>query len=219
MMTTSNQSNEKNFFNSNLSGFAYLQRAREVIPKKGEPYYAVTIALQQGKAGESNTLYVDCIVVGGEAQHLVMKYLDKINDRGTKVSARAVMSDFYLDTFIYPKSHERKAGQAGAALKGRLLLLTAMKINGNLINELLGEVVDFGDELWPLAPYVKVEQGDENASKKVQLLQSLGYKFDDQTESFKVSNVNAKQQLQKRRHDYHERTAQNSQQYAKAKNG
>lgn len=218
-MTTSNQSNEKNFFNSNLSGFAYLQRARKVIPKKGEPYYAVTIALQQGKVGESNTLYVDCIAVGSEAQTLVEKYLDKINDRDTRVSARAVMSDFYLDPFIYSESHEKKAGQPGASLKGRLLLLTAMKINGNLINELLGEAVEFGDELWPLAPYVKVEQNDENASKKAQLLQSLGYEFEDQTESFKVSNDIAKQQLQKRRHDYHERTAQNSQQYAKAANG
>ncbi|MCP5078853.1 MAG: DUF3577 domain-containing protein [Psychromonas sp.] len=87
----------------------------------------------QDKAGETNTLYKDCNVIGKEATELVSENIDTINDLNIKVSARYVASDLYLDGFLYEEKHtavkqgKKKAGEPGLSLKGRLLKLSAMK--------------------------------------------------------------------------------------------
>ncbi len=58
----------------------------------------------QDKAGETNTLYKDCNVIGKEATELVSENIDTINDLNIKVSARYVASDLYLMGFCMKKN-------------------------------------------------------------------------------------------------------------------
>ncbi|EHJ9984860.1 DUF3577 domain-containing protein [Vibrio parahaemolyticus] len=123
--------NQKPYFDLHTTGFGLINRARLVTPKKGDPFYAVTIAACRGDDGEKT--YIDCKVVGKEAialfeQHNLDSYDFGINGND-KGSLSFVISDIYLDTFTYPSNHSTKAGQLGAGLKGRLLSVKYLKVN------------------------------------------------------------------------------------------
>ncbi|HBC3949084.1 TPA: DUF3577 domain-containing protein [Vibrio parahaemolyticus] len=123
--------NQNPYFDLHTNGFGLINRTRLVTPKKGDPFYAVTIAACRGDDGEKT--YIDCKVVGKDAialfkQHKLDSYDFSINgqDRG---SISFVISDLYLETFTYPSNHSTKAGQFGAGLKGRLLSVKYLKVN------------------------------------------------------------------------------------------
>ncbi|EHH1077200.1 DUF3577 domain-containing protein [Vibrio parahaemolyticus] len=123
--------NQKPYFDLHTMGFGLINRTRLVTPKKGDPFYAVTIAACRGDDGEKT--YIDCKVVGKEAialfeQHNLDSYDFGINGND-KGSLSFVISDIYLDTFTYPSNHSTKAGQLGAGLKGRLLSVKYLKVN------------------------------------------------------------------------------------------
>lgn len=215
-MTTSNTT-DKTFFNSNLTGFAWLQRAREITPKKGNPYLGVTLAIQQGTKDDGNTLYVDTIVVGAEAKQLVKKYMEQINNRDVRAGARIVASDMYVDPFIYQEGHA-KAGQAGASLKGRLLKLASFKLNGELVPELVYPTVTFDSEYWPLTVNVSLEGDDPDCQIKAAKLLELGYKFNDAANIFELA-PEGKDGLVERRKQFSENFDAEQQNSQKVVNG
>lgn len=47
---STNQSNEAKFFDLHTTGIGYLNRLREVTPRKGKPFMAVTVAALKGSA-------------------------------------------------------------------------------------------------------------------------------------------------------------------------
>ena len=126
--------NTATYFDSKLTGFAYFQRARWISTRKGSGYLAVTVCILQGEAGATKNLYVDCNVTGQKAKFLIDQHIPCINDRQTKVSGAVRVSDLYVDTFTYNANHP-KSGQTGVSLKGRLLNIQTMKVDGQLVPE------------------------------------------------------------------------------------
>ncbi len=118
-VTQHNSNNQaQTYFDIHTEGVAYLNRARVVKPKKGDSFYAITLAALSGETGDLNYTYIDCRVVGSEAK----KYFEALKssiDADNTVLVGFVVGDIYADAFMYEKGE--KQGQPGASIKGRLL--------------------------------------------------------------------------------------------------
>jgi len=107
-MTTST---EKSFFDLHITGLGYLNRIREVKPKKGDAFLACDIAALNGPSDDVAYVRFDTRVSGSEAQHLVRRCIQ--------------------DTFTYSKG--KRAGEQGVSLKARLLFVSWIKVDGKLV--------------------------------------------------------------------------------------
>lgn len=128
----SNQSNEAKFFDLHTTGIGYLNRIREVSPRKGKPFTCVTVAALHGSADKAEYSYIDCNVVGAEAESLIKRCQQAVEAK-KKVLVSFRIGDIWADAFTYDKGD--KKGQAGASLKGRLLFIGWIKVAGKLVYE------------------------------------------------------------------------------------
>ena len=131
-MSTSHTSEAK-FFDLHTTGIGYLNRIREVKPRgKGKPFMAVAIAALHGSTDEVEYSYIDCNVVGTEAEKLIRRCQVAV-DAEKKVLASFRVGDIWADAFTYEKGD--KKGQPGASLKGRLLFIGWIKVDGETVYE------------------------------------------------------------------------------------
>ncbi|WP_016969128.1 STY4534 family ICE replication protein [Pseudomonas tolaasii] len=129
-MSTS-QTNEAKFFDLHTTGIGYLNRIREVKPRgKGKPFMAVTVAALRGSSDDTEYSYIDCNVVGAEAEKLIRRSQAAV-EAGKKILVSFRIGDIWTDSFIYEKGE--KQGQPGASLKGRLLFIGWIKIDGESV--------------------------------------------------------------------------------------
>ena len=123
-MSTSAQ--QKNYFNLHTSGIGYLNDIRKVEPKKGNAFVACRIAALVGDSDNTEYRYFDMNVVGEEAEKLILRCQEAV-DAKKKVLISFVM----YDTFVYNKdSGNHKKGDTGVSLKGRLIRINLIKVNG-----------------------------------------------------------------------------------------
>jgi len=130
----SNQANESQYFDLHTTGIGYLNRIREVRPKGrgAKPFLAVTVAALCGSKEAVEYRYIDCNVVGAEAEKLVRRCIEAVNaEKKVLVSFR--IGDCWADPFTY--SSGPKQGQHGASLKGRLLYIGWIKVEGEFVYE------------------------------------------------------------------------------------
>lgn len=120
------------FFDLHTSGIGYLNRIREVKPRKGSPFLATTIAALRGSADDVEYSYIDCNVVGAEAEKLVRRCQQAV-EAGKKVLVAFRIGDIWADAFTYEKGE--KKGHPGASLKGRLLFIGWIKVDGENVYE------------------------------------------------------------------------------------
>ena len=122
-----NDQSEPKYFDLHVTGLGFLRRAREVVPERGKPFLAVSIAALHGQAGNARYTDFDCRVSGNQAQATIRELMAQIaNDQKVLVSFR--LGDLYATTFTY--QHGEKIGQPGVSLKARLLKLFWVKVNG-----------------------------------------------------------------------------------------
>jgi hypothetical protein len=122
------QSNESKFFDLHTTGIGYLNRIREVNVRKGPAFLACTVAALHGSADDVEYSYIDCKVAGAEAQKLVRRCKEAV-DAGKKVLVSFKIGDIWTDPFIYQNGD--KKGQPGAQLKGRLLFIGRISVDGD----------------------------------------------------------------------------------------
>ncbi|MEL3807244.1 DUF3577 domain-containing protein, partial [Pseudomonas aeruginosa] len=67
------QAQEAKYFDLHTTGIGYLNRIREVPIRRGEPFLAVTVAALHGAADSVEYSYIDCKVVGAQAEKLVRR--------------------------------------------------------------------------------------------------------------------------------------------------
>ena len=115
-------------FDLHTSGFGFFNRIRKVKPAKGKPYWAVTVAACRGDEGQKT--YFECSVVGSEAKALFDEHLS-LTSKDDKITASFKLGDQYPYTFVYGSGE--KQGQTGVCLKARLLKITYLKVNGEVI--------------------------------------------------------------------------------------
>jgi len=126
-MTTSN---ETQYFDLHVTGVGYLNRIREVKPKKGEPFLACDIAALNGPKDDVSYVRFDTRVSGADAQHLIRRCENAVKaDRKVLIGFR--LGDLWTDTFTYSKGE--RAGQQGFSLKARLLFISWIKIGKQLV--------------------------------------------------------------------------------------
>lgn len=127
---TQSFTNETQYFDLHTRGLGYLNRAREVKVRNAEPYMAVTVVALHGAADDVEYTYIDCRVTGAEADMLIRHCKEEINSEN-KVLVHFTIGDIWVSPFTYQKGD--KKGQPGASLKGRLLYLSLIKINGETV--------------------------------------------------------------------------------------
>ena len=121
--------NEDKYFNLMTTGYGFLNRVRIVTPRTGgQPYMAVACAINNGKVdadGKCPKCYIDTIVRGEQAKRVVQYLLDN-NLTDSTVQAQITIGD--IAPILWEKDGEPQAG-----LKGRLVALANVKVNGQLL--------------------------------------------------------------------------------------
>jgi hypothetical protein len=120
---------EKSYFDLHISGLGYLNRIREVKPKKGEPFLACDIAALNGPSDAPEYRRFDVRVSGKDAQHLIRRCLPAV-EADRKVLIGFKLGDLWTDIFTYAKG--KHAGEQAVSLKARLLFVGWIKVDGKL---------------------------------------------------------------------------------------
>lgn len=129
-MATSSNGNGKRYFNLHITGLGYLNRVREVKPRKGDPFLACDIAALNGPSDSVEYCRFDVKVSGADAQHLIRKCTKAVTaERKVLIGFR--LGDLWVDQFTYSKGE--KAGQPGVSLKARLLFVSWIKIDKQVV--------------------------------------------------------------------------------------
>ena len=121
---------EATYFDLHTQGLGYLNRIREVTPSRGNAFLACTIAALNGPTEAPEYRYFDVTVCGAEAQQLVNRYAEAV-DQGHKVLMGFRLGDLWTDLFRYSRGD--KAGKTGVSLKARLLFVSWIKVDGQLV--------------------------------------------------------------------------------------
>lgn len=120
------------YFNLHTSGVGYLSDIRTVTPKKGSPFLACRIAALVGAADDLEYRYFDTNVVGKEAEALIRRCEKAVNEN-KKVLISFNIADLWTDTFTYSKDTQyHKKGDVGVSLKGRLIRIDMIKVDGEV---------------------------------------------------------------------------------------
>lgn len=168
---------EAHFFDLHTSGVGYLNRVREVTVRKGKPFMACDVQALRGDSDDVEYTRFDCKVTGGEAEKLIRKCQKAVTEK-RKVLIGFRIGDIYTELFTYTSGD--KNGQPGVSLKGRLLFISFIKIDGVEVykaqpreTQSTAETVNIPDEAEQLAADDN-EVGPEERSIE-QDLQALGY--------------------------------------------
>lgn len=145
-MTTST---DKSFFDLHITGLGYLNRIREVKPKKGEAFWACDIAALNGPSDDVSYVRFDTRISGSEAQHLVRRSIQAV-DAEKKVMIGFRLGDLWTDIFTYSKG--KRAGEQGVSLKARLLFVSWIKIDGKLVYKAEPKPTDADERDTDVAP-------------------------------------------------------------------
>ncbi len=118
------------YFDLHINGFGYVNRVREVKPRKGSPFVACDIVALSGDAAEPVKTRFDCKVAGAEAERLIRRCHEEV-DADKKVMIGFRIGDLNPEIFTYENG--QKKGQQGISLKARLLFISWVKIDGELV--------------------------------------------------------------------------------------
>ncbi|NIF78102.1 DUF3577 domain-containing protein [Paraburkholderia sp. Cy-641] len=145
-----NQSVEpRKYFDLHLRGLGYLSRVRDVTARgngrsKAKPFLACAISAFHGDPNVENGIVylpLDLIVSGEKAKDAVRSVMDDANDPDVKVLAAFRSGDHYIRTF---ERTGNRAGETGAVLKGRLLKLFWIKVDGQEVYHDEGDDTEAG---------------------------------------------------------------------------
>ncbi len=192
------------YFNLHIDGIGYLERAREVTPKRGQPFMAVSVNALHGAADAVQRTRFDCRIVSKEAERLVREHMEAVNDRDTKVLVGFRLGDLYAETFTYEKGE--RAGETGVSLKARLLRIEWLKIDGETVHRRQDEAATDCEasaqpeetasterktsEAEPPAE-VRLDKSDPAFEAKKAWLKKHGYRFDGREKVWRLPQAAA----------------------------
>ncbi|AHF02280.1 hypothetical protein THIAE_06020 [Thiomicrospira aerophila AL3] len=127
-MTTVNQNavqNSNDYFNLHTKGLCYVNRFRAVSTRK-DTFYSVTLGFLRGHVDEVETTYIDCVIRNDDVLEILTQYQDAING-DSKVMAVAIVGDIFAQTY------KKRDGSLAAGIKGRLIGLNQLKVDGDVV--------------------------------------------------------------------------------------
>jgi len=131
MSESSKAPQPSSFFNLHVDGIGYLNRVRTVKPKNGQEFLACTVAALRGSDRDVSYTKFDCRVSGADAQAIVRRLESDVAAERTVIIGFRI-ADIYPELFTFEKG-DRK-GQPGVSIKGRLLRIKFVKVNGEPID-------------------------------------------------------------------------------------
>jgi hypothetical protein len=135
----STSSNGKSYFDLHITGLGYLNRIREVKPKKGDAFLACDISALTGPSDSPEYRRFDVKVSGTDAQHLIRRCEQAVQaERKVLIGFR--LGDLWTDIFTYAKG--KNAGKPGVSLKARLLFVSWIKIDGEMVYKAESKAAD-----------------------------------------------------------------------------
>ena len=143
--TSNNAQAQKKFFDLHTRGIGYLNRVRLVTTKgkggrRGESFLACAVNALHGDSEDPSTTLFDCRVSGKDAQDIVHALMPAVQDN-KKVIIGFAIGDIYAHVYER-KSKIRDANnqwketgetETTALIKGRLLQITYVKIDGEIV--------------------------------------------------------------------------------------
>lgn len=105
-MSNNTQAQEAKYFDLHTTGIGYLNRIREVPIRRGEPFLAVTVAALHGAADSVEYSYIDCKVVGAQAEKLVRRCKEAV-EAEKKVLISFRIGDIWADPSPTRKARKR----------------------------------------------------------------------------------------------------------------
>jgi hypothetical protein len=137
-------SSSKSYFDLHIIGLGYLNRVREVKPRKGDPFLACDIAALTGPKDGPEYRRFDVRVSGSDAQHLIRRCEQAVKaERKVLIGFR--LGDPWTDIFTYTRG--KNAGKQGVSLKARLLFVSWIKIDGEWVYKAECKAVDHADRV------------------------------------------------------------------------
>ncbi len=92
---------QPSYFDLHITGLGYLNRIREITPKKGQPFLACDIAALTGPSTDVDYCRFDVRVSGAEAQDLIRRCAEAVAaERKVLIGFR--LGDLWADVFTYP---------------------------------------------------------------------------------------------------------------------
>lgn len=140
---------ETSFFDLHITGLGYLNRIREVKPKKGDAFLACDIAALNGPCDKVAYVRFDTRVSGSQAQHLVRRCINAV-EAEKKVLVGFRLGDLWSDIFTFAKG--KHAGEQAVSLKARLLFISWIKVDGELVFKAEPKTTDAGESATPTTP-------------------------------------------------------------------
>jgi len=119
----------KGYFDLHVSGIGYLNRIREVKPRKGHLFLACSISAMRGDSADVEYTKFDLRVTGTSAKSIVTMLRPEVDAK------KAVIIGFKLGD-IYPITYDMDRGERkvqGLVIKGRLLKINFAKIDGRTV--------------------------------------------------------------------------------------
>ena len=131
MTTIDNDNAAHPYFDFITTGVAYVNRVKQIFPQAGgrvfTPYWTAKLAVLVSKGNDVQYRYIDCTIPAEEAEKLVCLYMAEANNQAGKVLAGVRIADLHAETFT------KKDGEVVPCLKGRLIKISWMKVNGNMV--------------------------------------------------------------------------------------
>lgn len=147
---------EGSFANLILTGKGYLNNPRWFSPAEGVDSLWVSISAQRGKAKKDpasgkvkySETGLDCRVVGDDLIQLINGLLKKYNFAYGADDRPVVKLGFAVgDAYPFMIRNEQKPGEPRQVIKGRLIQVTWMTVNGELVHGSFGsDSVDADDD-------------------------------------------------------------------------
>lgn len=118
------------YFDLHTTGIGYVYRIREVKPKKGNPFWACDVSALRGSSDSAEYTKFDCRISGEEALHLIRRCENAVEAKKNVLIGFRI-GDIYAETFTFMNGE--KKGQTGVSMKGRLLYVSFIKVDGELV--------------------------------------------------------------------------------------
>ena len=142
MQANSQQNSQTSHFDLHVSGIWYLNRVRWVEPssrnggRKAERFLACSVSALHGPVESPSSTYLDLRVSGGEAIEMVDSLKADVDAR-KKVFISFRVGDIYPHVYDRKvrdeKGHETGEWETKAIIKGRLLLINSITIDGQRV--------------------------------------------------------------------------------------
>ncbi|HID81752.1 MAG TPA: DUF3577 domain-containing protein [Thiotrichales bacterium] len=215
------------YFNDHYTSQSYVNRPRVVTLERSDTYLAVSLAVKQGKKDEegrpATTQQLDCNVVGTQAKAMVealIEYLESFPEGESVIVSATSKAGDIQPGHSYTAKRGKNQGKTITPLRGRLIALTHVYVNGERFREDLdgndeshaqqdepvtesvqqavepanGESQAQQPDAESLAKEVKLSKDDPDFMAKKEQLKSLGYRWNPNSTSWVLSeNVQTQQ--------------------------